>query len=134
MNLRTRIVAALVLAALIPMAVVLAIPLVQAEKRAHEETGRRMDHAREQAEALLENERSAVRSAADGAAKALKTDRNDLAAILRGPESVARPVAAALAAHRGLDRVEILGSSGVTLAVFESPGSGAGADAVLVER
>jgi signal transduction histidine kinase len=133
MNLRTRIVAALVLAALIPMAVVLAVPLVQAEKRAHEETGRRMDHAREQLEALLENERSAVRSGADRAAKALTADRNDQAAVLRGPESVARPVAAALAAY-GLDRVEILGSTGVTLAVFESPGMDAGAAAELEER
>jgi nitrogen fixation/metabolism regulation signal transduction histidine kinase len=133
MTLRARIVAALVLAALIPMAVVLAVPLVQAEKRANEETGRLMAHAREQAEALVENERSTARSAADRAAESLATDRNELAALLRGRESVAWPVAGAIAARDGLDRVEILGSSGMTLAVYETAGPAAGT-AALVER
>jgi two-component system nitrogen regulation sensor histidine kinase NtrY len=135
MTLRTRIVAALVLAALIPMAVVLAVGLVQAEKRAGEETDRRMTRAREQAEALVEIERSLARSAADRAAESLAADRNELAAVLRGPESVARPVAAVLAARHGLDRVEILGSSGLTLAVYDAAGPGADTDtAALVER
>jgi hypothetical protein len=133
MTLRARIVAALVLAALIPMAVVLAVSLVQAEKRAGEETDRRMTHAREQAEAVVEIERSVARSAADRAAESLAADRNELAAVLRGPESVARPVAVALAARNGLDRVEILGSSGLTLAVYDAAESGVDT-AALVER
>jgi len=133
MTLRTRIVAALVLAALIPMAVVLAVPLVQAEKRAGDVTVRLMEQARTRAAALVEKERATARSAADRAAASLANDRNELAAVLRGPESVARPVAGTLAARFGLDRVEILGSSGVTLAAFGPPVTGAGA-AALVER
>jgi nitrogen fixation/metabolism regulation signal transduction histidine kinase len=133
MNLRTRIVAALVLAALIPMAVVLAVALVQAEKRANEATDSRMTHAREQAEALVENERSAARSAADRAAESLAADRHELAAVLRGRESVARPAASTIAALHGLDRVEILGSSGLTLAVYDAAEPAPGT-AALVER
>jgi signal transduction histidine kinase len=133
MNLRTRIVAALVLAALIPMAVALAVPLVQAEKRAGDVTARLMEEARTRAEALVEIERAAARSEADRAAESLESDRNDLAAVLRGPESVARPVAAAIAARHRLDRVEILGSSGVTLAAYDAAEPADGT-AALVER
>jgi signal transduction histidine kinase len=133
MNLRTRIVAALVLAALIPMAVVLAVPLVQAEKRAGELTAKLMDDTRTRAAALVEKERSVAQSAADRAAKSLAADRNDLAAVLRGPEAIARPVTSTLAARFGLDRVEILGSSGLMLAAYEAAEPAEGTVA-LVER
>lgn len=91
MTLRTRIVAALVLAALIPMAVVLAVPLVQAEKRAAEETAKATALALRQASKLVERARIDAATAADGAAEALAADRDAIAAVLRGPESVARP-------------------------------------------
>lgn len=133
MTLRTRIVAALVLAALIPMAVVLAVHLVQAEKRAADETARLLTVAQSQTEILLENERAAVRIAADRAAEALSADSNGLAAVVRGPESVAHPVAAALAERCGLDRLEVQGASGGTLAESEAEG-GATDVAALVER
>jgi hypothetical protein len=133
MILRTRIVGALVLAALIPMAVVLAVPLVQAEKRASDQTARRLDDARRQAESLIERERAGLSSAADHAAKALAADRDDVAAVLRGPESEARPVAERLASRFGLDGVAVLGASGTTLAALE-PGAAAAGDAVLSER
>src|SRR6185436_6955752 len=119
MTLTTRIVAALVLSALIPMAVVLAVFLVQARKRAADETVLRLDHAREQALKLVEMERVKTVAAAARAAESLGANREAVASLVRGPESVARPVAAALAAAIAeqceLDRVEILGASGATL-------------------
>jgi len=133
MTLRTRIVAALVLAALIPMAVVLAVPLVQAERRASDETARRLGVARAQAEILLEKERAAARDAADRAAEALAADHGAVVAVVRGPESVARPRAEALAERFRLDRVVVLGASGVALAAFELERSAADF-AALVER
>jgi signal transduction histidine kinase len=133
MTLRARIVAALVLAALVPMAVVLAVPLVQAERRAAEVTAKVMEQTRARAAALVEKERSAARADADRAAESLAADRNELAAVLRVSESVARPVAGTLAARFRLDRVEILGSSGVTLAAFGTIAAGT-ETATLVER
>src|SRR5262245_21791353 len=124
MTLRTRIVVALVLAALVPVAVVLAVSLVQAERRASEATAKRLQDARRQAELLVEKERVGLRSAADIAAKALAGDRDDVAAVVRGPESVARPVAMRLAGRFGLNGAEIQTASGTTLASF-----GAGAEA-----
>ena len=133
MTLRTRIVAALVLAALIPMAVVLAVPLVQAEKRANEQTIHGMEQARVQAVALLEKERTAARIDADRAASSLASNRSALTAVVRGPEPLARPVAAALAERFGFDRVEVVGASGATLAAAGASESESGA-AALVER
>ena len=115
MTLRARIVAALVLAALIPMAVVLAVPLAQAQKRAEAETLQRMERARTQATILLEDQRTITRTAAGRAADALAENRAALTSLLRGPESVA----VGLAGRYALDRVEILNASGTTLAVAE---------------
>ncbi len=132
MTLRMRIVAALVLAALIPMAVVLAVPLIEAGKRADGETEEKRDLARNQASRLLEKEKQKARASADAAASGLANNRAALAAVLRGPESVARPVASDLAEKLGLDRVEVLAASGTTLAEF-GPAS-AESEAALVER
>ncbi len=133
MTLRTRIVAALVLAALIPMAVVLAVPLVQAEKRANEETAKATALALKQASKLVERERVRAATDADDAAEALAADRDAIAAVLRGPESVAQPTAKALAERFDLDRVEVLGASGAALSSFGTAG-GAAESANLVER
>jgi signal transduction histidine kinase len=133
MTLRTRIVAALVLAALIPMAVVLLVPLAQAEKRAEEATARALELAGRNMTFLIEKERAGTRTAADRAAAALAENHASLTAVVRGPESVARPVAAGLAERFGLDRVEIRGASGVVLAAFEGEELAADA-ATLTER
>lgn len=133
MTLRARIVIALVLAALIPMAVVLAVPLVQAEKRAAEETRGRLAQTRVQASILLDQERAAARAAADRAAASLAGDRGELAGVLRGPEAVARQVARALGERYGFDRVEVIGESGATLAGFGAE-AGAAGSASIVER
>lgn len=133
MTLTIRIVAALVLAALIPMAVVLAVPLVSAGKRASVETGNLLEDARSKAEILVERERRLIRAAADSAAKSLAGDRGGLTAVVRGPESLARPVAAGLAERFVFDRVEILGASGAVLAAADTEET-APAGAALVER
>jgi signal transduction histidine kinase len=126
-------VAAFVLAALIPMAVVLAVPLVRAEKRASDQTAKLLDAVRRQAESLIERERVGLRSDADHAAEALAADHDDVAAVVRGPESVARPVAGRIAGRFDLDGVEVVAASGATLAAF-GPGAAAPGDAVLSER
>jgi nitrogen fixation/metabolism regulation signal transduction histidine kinase len=122
MTLRTRIVAALVMAALIPMLVVLAIPLAQAEKRADDETKKLLTRTRDQATVLVRSALDDARAAADRAAADLAGNRSALAAVVRGPEPVARPVAVALAERFALDGVAVLSASGVALAA-------AGADA-----
>ena len=133
MTLRTRIVAALVLAALIPMAVALAVPLAQANKRASAEAALGLARTKRLAEILVERERARLGTDADRAALALGSNRDAVAAVVRGPESVARPVAGALAGQFGFDGVQVLGAAGSVLAVFgaeaREPGS-----AVLLER
>src|SRR5258705_10128862 len=115
MTLTTRIVGALVLAALIPMAVVLAVPLSQSKKTADDQTAAHLSRVREQTERLIAGERAGAKKAADRAADALKSDRAWQADVIRGPELVAQPVAAALASRFGLDVVTILSASGTTL-------------------
>jgi two-component system nitrogen regulation sensor histidine kinase NtrY len=133
MTLRARIVAALVLAALVPMPVVLAVFLGQAQRRAADETARRMDQARKLALNLVAQERDKTSVGADLAAESLRASRDAVAAVVRGPESVARPVASGLAERCGLDRLAIQGASGATLASF-SGGDDATGSAALTER
>ena len=109
MTLRTRIVAALVLAALIPMAVVLAVSLAQAEKRADDVTRQRLELARTAGHDPPRLRARAVprRSRPCGVRRSPRTTPLR-PRCCEGPESVARPVASALAERYVLDRVEIL--------------------------
>ena len=134
MTLGTRIVGALSLAALMPMVVVIAVPLIQAEKRAAEETSHRLDQARRQAELLVADGRRDLAQAADRAAGDLAGEKDALVAVVRGPEGVARPVARALAERHGLSRVAIVGETGTTLADYGADEPGNGAAAVLTEE
>ncbi len=133
MTLRTRIVAALVFAALIPMAVVIAVPLAQAGKRARDETSRQQTSARTQAQKLLDQQRAAMSAIADRAAEALAANRSALTDVVRGPETVARRAAADLAGRFGLDGVEVLNATGASLAHFDADEKAA-KSAALVER
>jgi signal transduction histidine kinase len=133
MTLTTRIVGALVLAALIPMAVVLAVPLSQSKKSADDQTAGHLARVREQTERLIAGERAAAKKAADRAAEALGSDHTWQTAVIRGPEADAQPVAAALGSRFGLDRVKILGASGTTLAAYETAAQVPG-EASLDER
>ena len=116
MTLQTRIVGALVVAALVPMAVVIAVPLVQAGKRAREETARRRDRALRQATVLLNDERRSLATEADRAARELASEPDAQTAVVRGPEAVAKPVAVRLAERHGFSAVSILGAADVPLA------------------
>ena len=98
-----------VAAALVPTAIVVAVPLLAAGRRADEETLRRIDRAGRQARLLLEEERTGLEGAADRAAADLRGDREALAAVLRGPEGPAGGAARAVAERFGLDRVRIEG-------------------------
>jgi signal transduction histidine kinase len=132
MTLGTRIVLALILAAIVPMAVVLAIPLLRAGDRAREDTRHLLRQTERQATVLIDGEKTAAASAADRAADDLASDREGLAAVLRGPEGVARPVARGLAERYGFDRMAVLGETGTTLAAYGADEAFGGAP--LVER
>ena len=133
MTLGARIVGALILAALVPMAVVLAVPLWQAQKRAGEQTASALELARRQAGILLDDERRALREAADRAAGDLASDHDALAAVVRGPEGPARAAVRGLAERNGLEGLEVASQGGAPLAttggVRAEPGS-----AALVEK
>lgn len=116
MTLGARIVAALSLAALVPMAVVLAVPLVRAGSRARQETARLVEDASRKGGILLDGESTSLREAADRAAKDLAGDRESVSAFVRGPERLAQPVARGLAERYRFDRVVVTGGSGLTLA------------------
>ena len=126
MTLRSRLVAALAFAAIVPTAVVVTVPILQAGRRAELETERRVGQAGRQAAVLLEEERAGLTDAADRAAADLRGNREGLAAVLRGPDAVAGPVARALAERFALDRLRIVGGSGTVLAAFGAGSSGPG--------
>jgi nitrogen fixation/metabolism regulation signal transduction histidine kinase len=110
MTLRSRLVIALALAALVPTAVVVTVPLLQARRRAASETEARVAQAARQAGVLLEEERAGLADAADRAAADLRANRDGIAAQLRG-----------LAQDFGLDRIRLLGGSGTVLASWGAP-------------
>lgn len=131
MTLRTRLVAALLAAALVPMALVVVVPLLRSVDRAREETRGRVEAARRQATVLLDQERDRLKDAADRAASDLASDPRRLAAVLRGPEAVASPVARGLAERYSCDRIVITSESGAVLAFHGEPSP---APALVEER
>ena len=65
MTLRAKLVLALMIVALVPMGVALALPMLQAERQARQEASRRLERARRQAGILIEREKSNVLSFKD---------------------------------------------------------------------
>src|SRR5262245_47036169 len=120
MTLRAQLVAALAFAAVIPTAVVVTVPLLQAGRRAEAETASRVERASRQAAVLLEEEKAGLADAADRAAADMRADREGLTALLRGPEGPAAAVAQRDAERFSLDRLRITGSSGSVLASWGS--------------
>jgi two-component system nitrogen regulation sensor histidine kinase NtrY len=123
-TLRTRLVAALLTAALVPMALVVVVPLLRAVDRAREETRVRVEAARRQAGALLDQERDRLKDAADRAASDLASDARGLASVLRGPEAAASTVARGLAERHACDRIVVSSEAGTILASHGDPPSG----------
>jgi len=112
MTLTSRLVVALAFAAVIPTAVVVTVPLLQAGRRAEAETASRVAQAGRQAAVLLDEERISLFGAADRAAADLRANREGLSALLRGPEGEAAAVAQRLAERFAIDRLRITGAGG----------------------
>lgn len=113
MTLRSTFAAALVAAALVPMAVALAVPLGRAERRAREETLERLKAAERQVGLLVERYAQDVEERAADALRDLLRSDSDLRSVERGPQVAARAVADDLARRHGLDRLTIGSGSGV---------------------
>jgi len=115
-SLRARLALAMMVAALLPMVVVLGVPLMRAGGRAREESLRRLDLARRQARFLVERARREAASRVESAAADLGGNRATLERVLGGPEESAHAVARLLAERHGLEPLEILGANGKILA------------------
>jgi signal transduction histidine kinase len=115
MSLRSRLALAMMMAALLPTAVVVGVPLLRAEARAREEQDRRLDLAQRLASFLVHSFRGDTAARVERAAEELGRDRAMLAAVLRGPEEVARSAVRSLAERLGLDHLEVLDEAGVVL-------------------
>lgn len=128
MTLRSTFAAALVAAALVPMAVAIAVPLGRAERRAREETLERLRAAERQAGLLVERYAREVEGRAAGALRDLLRSDSDLRSVERGPQAAARAVADDLARRHGLDRLTIGSGDGVLAesAPVERQGDGPG--------
>ncbi len=119
MTLRLKLALALSTVALLPMGVALALPLLQAERRAAEEASRRLEAVRRQAGILIEREKREVASRVAQLGSELGRDRPDRQPLWQG-SAAARPVALALAERYGLDHLEIRDVRGALLAVSDA--------------
>ncbi len=115
MTLRSRLALAMMVAAVLPTAVVVGVPLLRAEARAREEERQRLDLVRRLAEFLVHGSRANATGRVRRAAEELARDPAALRFVLRGPEDAARPVARALAERHGLDHLEILDRERIVL-------------------
>ncbi len=116
MTLRNRLVLALMLAAVLPMAVLVGVPLVRAERRVRAEAESRLDLARRQAAFLVDRERRAVVERLVRAAWELSRDERAVSPLLVGPEDAAHAVVRASADRGRFDVLEILREDGTVLA------------------
>jgi signal transduction histidine kinase len=116
MTLRAKLALALTIVALVPMGVALALPMLQAERRARQEASRRLETVRRQAGILIEREKREVASRVSQVASELARDRPDRQALWQGT-AAAGPVALSLAQRHGLDHLEVRDSRGVLLAL-----------------
>jgi two-component system nitrogen regulation sensor histidine kinase NtrY len=118
MTLRAKLVLALTIAALVPMGAVLALSLLQADRRAREGAGRRLGDARRQAGLVIEREKKEVASRVEGAVAALA--RQGAGARSPRQEGAAGQDLSALADRLGLDHLEIRDARGTLLALSDA--------------
>jgi signal transduction histidine kinase len=116
MSLRLRLALALMFTALLPMALVAGLPMLQAERRAGEEAERHLAQVRRQAEILVAREQAGLRERLARAAADLTASRTAAAPLQQGPASAARALARLLAERHGLDLLEIRSATGALLA------------------
>lgn len=112
MTLRATLVLALTFAALLPMAVVVGWPILQAGSRAEEETAERLAAARRQVTILIERRKDDTASRMDQVAADLAGDRSARRFLRQGTSSQAAAIVRSLAMRYGLDHLEIRNKEG----------------------
>jgi signal transduction histidine kinase len=139
MSLRLRLALALMLAAIVPMGLVIALPLLNARTRAAHEARARLEQARRQAALLVERERAETIALVERAAADLGHEPGAAGILVHGPASRARALARTLASRHGLDHLELRNADGTVLAVrdplaaaIEGPRRPLGPDEVAV--
>jgi signal transduction histidine kinase len=120
MSLRLRLVLAMTLAALVPLAVVAGLLLAQAERRAAADAVVRLELAKRQTALLVGREQRATRDRVARAAADLSSERGAAPALEEGPASAARALARRLAERHALDLLEIRAADGSLLATSAS--------------
>ena len=120
MSLRARLALAMMVAALLPMVVVVGVPLARAGARAREESERRLDLARRQARFVIERTRRETGSRVESAASELGSNPAAIERVLGGPEEAAHAVARSLAERHGLDPLDLVGADATVLATSRS--------------
>ena len=116
MSLRLRLVLAMTFAALVPLAVVAGLLLMQTERRATADAAGRLERAKRQAALLVDREQRGLRERVGRAAADLAADRRAAAPLEQGPASAARALARRLAERHALDLLEIRRADGALLA------------------
>jgi signal transduction histidine kinase len=119
MTLRAKLVLALTLVALVPMGVALALPMLQADRRAREAASRHLETVRRQTGILIEREKREVAARVAQVADDLVRERPERQPLWHGP-AAARPVALALAERYGLDHLEVRDARGAFLAASDA--------------
>ncbi|HKN48063.1 MAG TPA: ATP-binding protein [Candidatus Polarisedimenticolia bacterium] len=119
MTLRPKLALAMTVVALVPMGVALALPMLQAERRARDEASLRLKAVLRQAGILIEREKKDVASRVAQVSSDLARDRPDRQPLWQGA-ATAGPIALALAERYGLDHLEIRDSRGTLLALSDA--------------
>src|SRR5207245_953744 len=119
MTLRAKLALAMTVVALVPMGVALALPMLQAERRARDEASLRLKAVLRQAGILIEREKKDVASRVAQVSSDLARDRPDRQPLWQGA-ATAGPIALALAERYGLDHLEIRDSRGTLLALSDA--------------
>ena len=140
MTLRTKLALALTFAALLPMGVAVGLPMLQAGKRAREESSRRLEAVRRQAAILIGRREMDAASRVQQVAAELANNRASRQSLLEGPASAAHAVTRSLAERYGLDHLDIRNRQGTQLATsraetgaaYEIDGSGFDDNRVLL--
>jgi signal transduction histidine kinase len=122
MSLRLKLALALTFAALLPMALVAGLPMLQAERRAAADADRHLDQVRRQAGILVAREQADLRERVARAAADLASSRAAALPLQQGPASAARALAHQLADRHALDLLEIRTAAGALLATA-APGA-----------
>jgi signal transduction histidine kinase len=117
MSLRLKLLLALSFAALLPMAVVVGLPMLQAERRAAEDASLRLELARHQVEILIERQQMDAAARLDQVESELASgSRTRLQPLLQGPAAAAFAIVRDLAQRYGLDHLECRNGRGAVLA------------------